>query len=282
MPAPPCITRHLEEFRETKHVLPLAKAIVQVVKQKRTMELMYGWYCRLFHRPSPVCPGGEEVVRSILERKNEFARFGRLSRRDLTELYGEEFAVRSLPDDLKWTRCESVWREDGRLIVGEYGEHARIACVTSRSCEVSDYYGSIPGVRHIHSLQKYGTAGEFLVATGDRHKVLDLWVASEAGIGFVRRVRKHLAGFTAAVEVNGEYFFGSDFSHRPNFIETLGGAKYFFPDKAYTFHAAAFFPCLDRFIVAINKQLDLSGGRKTLSVFDVVRKEFIFCDYVDF
>lgn len=219
---------------------------------------------------------------SILDRKNEFARFARLSRRVLTELYGEEFAVRSLPDDFRWTRCESVWREDGRLIVGEYGENSRIAYITSQSCDVSDYYGHIPGVRHIHSIQKYGAVGEFLVATGDADKLLDLWVLSHGGIRFVRRVRKYLAGFTAAVEVNGEYFFGSDFSNRPNFIETLGGAKYFFPEKAYKLHAAAFFAYLDRYIVAINRQLDLSGGRKTLSVFDVVKREFVFCDYVDF
>ena len=97
----------------------------------------------------------------------------------------------------------------------------------------------------------------------------------------MRRLRRYLAGYTAAVEVKDEYFFGSDFSNRANFIETLGGAKNFFPEKAYRLHASAFFPCLDRYIVAINKQLDLSGGRKVLSVFDVAKKEFVFCDYVD-
>lgn len=56
MTEPPSITRNLEKFRETKHVLPLAKAIVQVVRQKRTLEIVYGGHCRLFHPPSPICP----------------------------------------------------------------------------------------------------------------------------------------------------------------------------------------------------------------------------------
>jgi hypothetical protein len=97
---------------------------------------------------------------------------------------------------------------------------------------------------------------------------------------FSRRLRQRLAGFTAAVEVKGEYFFGSDFSSRPNFIETLGGRKYFFPEKAYRLRADLFCVFFERYIAAINRDLEVLGGRRALSVFDTVRREFIFCDHL--
>jgi hypothetical protein len=89
-----------------------------------------------------------------------------------------------------------------------------------------------------------------------------------------------LAGFTAAVEVGGQCYFGSDFSNRPNFIEALGGAKYFFPEKAYKLHVATFHAVFDRYIVSVNQELTISGGRRTLSVFDTLTRRFVSCDYL--
>ena len=43
----------------------------------------------------------------------------------------------------------------------------------------------------------------------------------------------------------------------------------------------AFYSFLDRYIVAINCDMLQFGDRKTLSIFDVIREEFIFCDYLD-
>jgi hypothetical protein len=129
---------------------------------------------------------------------------------------------------------------------------------------------------------QYGDAEEFLVATGDGAKVLDLWVESRGEVRFVRRLRKYLAGFTAAARVNSEYYFGSDFSGRPNFIETLDGTKYFFPLRAYKLFVIAFYTFLDRYIVSVNRELKILGGRRTLSIFDAVEKTFVFCDYLDF
>jgi hypothetical protein len=123
-----------------------------------------------------------------------------------------------------------------------------------------------------------GDSGEFLVSTGDTHKFLDLWIARNGKVSFVRRLRKHLAGFTAAVRVNGDYYFGTDFSNRPNFITRLGGEKYFFPSKAYRLHVTAFYAYFDRYIVSINEEFRIVGGRRTLSVFDAVQKQFIFCE----
>jgi hypothetical protein len=282
MTTQPFITAHVQQFKETKSILPLVRAVTLIVRQQRTTELMYGGYCNVVHRPSPVCPCDDEgALSAILDKTSEFAQHRPLSRERLTELYGEDFDVGSLPHDFEEVRCESVWHHKDCLILGEYGEHSRLAYVTPGLCIVSDYYSHVPGVRHIHSIQRYGDSGEFLVSTGDRCKFLDLWAIGQGEVSFVRRWRKRLAGFTAAVEVNGRYFFGSDFSNRPNFIETLGGTKYFFPEKAYNLHVAAFYAFFDRYIVAINTELEISGGRRTLSVFDAVKEEFVFCDNVD-
>jgi hypothetical protein len=282
VPTQPSITANVHRFRETKSVRVLIELMIQIVRQKRAVELIYGGYCTVWHRPSAVYPcDDEETLTRILSKKYEFIRDTKLSRGQLTALYGDNIAIHDLPDDFPGARRESVWLNDTCLILGEYGESARIACITARACVISDYYRHVAGVRHIHSIQRYGDSGEFLVSTGDGRKFLDVWVASRGDIRFVRRLRRRLAGFTAAVEVNGQYYFGSDFSGRPNFIETLGGAKYFFPEKGYKLHVTGFHALFDRYIVSINEELKVSGGQKTLSVFDTLKQRFVFCDYLD-
>jgi hypothetical protein len=274
------ITSHLKSFSETKDVRSLLRALILIVRQGRTTELMYGSYCSLFHRPSEVSRCDDEVLDSILSNRAEFLHRALLTRGDLLQLYGAEFKVGSLPDDFAFARRQTICRRDDRLIIGEYGENSRIAYITPRICTVNDHYRTTPGVRHIHSVTRYGDAEKFLVATGDGAKVLDLWVECCGKLQFVRRLRKYLAGFTAVARVKGEYYFGSDFSGRPNFIETLQGARYFFPAKAYKLFVTAFFVFRDRYIVSVNNELRISGGRKTLSIFDAVEKRFIFCDYL--
>ena len=280
MTKPPFITAYVQKFRETKNILLLIKAVILVLRQQRALELIYGGYCSLFHRPSVVCPWeNEAALISVLKEESAFVHQGILSRDQLTRLYGGAFKVGLLPADFQGARCESIWQSDERLIIGEYGESSRIAYVTPESCVVSDHYRQVPGVRHIHSIQGYGEAGDFLVCTGDTCKFLDLWSTGRDTVSFVKRLSKYLAGFTAAVRVNGEYYFGTDFSSRPNFIETLQGTKYFFPQKAYRLYVTAFHAFHDRYIIAINNELVVTGGRKTLSVFDTVERRFIFCEY---
>jgi hypothetical protein len=197
----------------------------------------------------------------------------------LVELYDGKFDVRSLPPDFQGARRESVWEDEGSVVIGEYGEDCRVAYVTPGSCALSEYYRGEPGVRHIHAIEKFGEEGQFLVATGDRHKFLDLWGLSDGRPSFERRITRHLAGFTAAIRLNGEYYFGTDFSGRPNWIETLNGRRFFFPRKAYRLHVTDFYGLLDRYILSINTELVVVGGRKTLSIFDTVTQRFIYCDY---
>ena len=275
-----CITSHVQHFSETKDVLSLVRALTLIVRQGRTIELMYGGYCSLFHPPSQVAPCGEEVRTSILDHRDEFLHPVVLTREQLIRVYGGEFKVSSLPADFACARLHNICRMGDGLIIGEYGEDSRIAYVTSEGCSINEHYRAVAYVRHIHAVARYGDAEKFLVATGDGAKVLDLWVKTGGELRFVKRLRRYLAGFTAVARVKGEYYFGSDFSGRPNFIETLQGDKYFFPAKAYKLFVTGFFVFHDRYIASVNNELTVSGGRKTLSIFDVVERRFIFCDYL--
>jgi hypothetical protein len=279
---PPFITAHLQKFRETRSLGSLVQAVILVLRQQRTLELFYGVYCNLFHRPSTVLPSADQsALISILKQKAALAHRGTLSRAQLIELYGERFKVELLPQNFQSARSESIWRQgDEFLVIGEYGEGSRLAFVTSRGCVMSEHYRQIRGVRHIHSIEGFGDSGEFLVATGDTKKFLDLWVIENGELRFVRTLRRQLAGFTAAIRVNGKYFFGTDFSSRPNYIATLSGAKFFFPRKAYKMYVTGFYAFLDRYIVSINNELRVVGGRQTLSVFDTALQRFIYCEYL--
>lgn len=175
----PSITEFVHRFRATKSARVLIDLIVLIVRQRRAVELLYGGYCTLCHRPSGVHPcDDEEALTRILNQRAEFAHHAVLTRGQLSELYGENTAVNSLPDDFEAARRESVWLDDGSLILGEYGENARIAYITARSCVISDHYRQVAGVRHIHSIQSCGGSREFLVSTGDGRKFLDFgWQA---------------------------------------------------------------------------------------------------------
>jgi hypothetical protein len=276
----PVITAELQKFRNTRNVMFLLRAVLLVLQQQRTLELCYGAYCNLIRRPSTLhsCEDHAALL-SLLKEEGELNAEAVLLRDELIELYGGYFKVADLPADFQLARRESIWLDGKRLIIGEYGENSRLACINPESCVVSTYYRQVPGVRHIHAVQPYGDRGEFLVSTGDSRKFLDLWVVEGGKLSFVTRLRSRLAGYTAAAKVNGEYYFGTDFSGRPNFICTLGGAQYFFPEKAYNLHVTAFHAYLDRFLVSINRELEVVGERKVLSIFDTLTRKFIYCEY---
>jgi hypothetical protein len=250
-----------------------------VLRQRRTLELLYGVYCHLFRRPSVVWVApDEQALVSVLRERSGLISYRKLSRTRLIELYGAEYRMTQLPTDFQGARCESVCQGDGFLIIGEYGEDCRIAYVTPETCSVSDYYRQISGVRHIHSIVHGKAAGEFFVATGDTCKFLDVWSVSCGSPRFVQRLRHRLAGFTAAARVSGQYYFGTDFSGRPNYIETLDGSKYFFPRAANRLYVAAFKVFFDRYLVSIHTELGIVGGRKALSIFDTFEHRFLYCE----
>jgi hypothetical protein len=119
------------------------------------------------------------------------------------------------------------------------------------------------------------------VTTGDASKYLDLWNLRGGDLGFVNRLKGYLAGHTAITEVRDKLYLGTDFSSRPNYIEQLGGSKFFFPKKAYKMEVIAFQSHRDRYIASLNSEMPPLGERKALSIFDTVAEEFIYCRYFE-
>src|SRR5215210_2312767 len=98
----PDITAHVQEFRKTKNILILITILILVIRQRRTLELLYGGYCNLFHRPSPVRHCDDEAsLSSILSEMSGLAHDDKLSRGRLIELYGADFKVSLLPSDFQ-------------------------------------------------------------------------------------------------------------------------------------------------------------------------------------
>jgi len=277
------ISGNLAKFKVTRNPFYLAKAISLLISQKRIHELLYGFYCSFFFPPSAVEMCLSDIVNTILSDRQSWLHCMRLlSKGDLLNIFGGEYAIHSLPADFAGAGRESIVYEPDILIIGEYGEfRKRIFCVTHKSCAINDYYTNNPNVRHIHAVYKSRASRDILVTTGDTAKFLDLWHMHNDKMVFRKRLKKYLAGHTAITEIGGKYYLGTDFSSRPNYIEELNGEKFFFPRDAYKMYVIGFYQYKKRYILSINHNMEDFGGQHTLSVFDVVTKKFIFCDYLD-
>jgi hypothetical protein len=278
------ISSNIARFRKSGDLNALFKALVMVVRQGRLLELLYGLYCRLRFSPSAIVEADGRWRSAALVKfslSGEESRY--LSKSMLEGAFGDRFKVCLLPDEFT-VRSENIVHNERFLILGEYRDSkkaARLAYVDQNSCVVDAYYNSIEGVRHIHALHSFLGSNQFLVSTGDGRKFLDLWTVQDARMTFRRRIKRRLAGYTAIIRMNGEYYFGTDFSSRPNCIETLDGRRYFFPKLAYLKYVVAFYGVGDRYLVSINTDLDEFGGESTFSVFDVLKREFCCCRKLD-
>ena len=274
------ITDNIAKFKATHNIYFLAKAVTLVLKQGRFSELIYGSYCNLFFQPSSVKNCENNFSQYIDAIKNNYNLW--FSKNQLVKSFGKKFNVHSLPSNFLLARSESVVHNMNNLVVGEYAENsARIAYITRKSCTVTEFYNQTSGVRHIHSILECNNSGEYLVSTGDSCKFLDLWASDGCKLSFVKRIKKQFAGYTAAISINNRYFFGTDFSSRPNYIETLDGSRYFYPEIAYKFITLAFYSFLDRYLVSINSEMPQFGEKMTLSILDTFEEKFVFCDYLD-
>jgi len=256
-----------------------------ILQQKRTHELIYGIFCKVFFSPSSVNTiGGGHFTEQIIKKALPFILQSEcVSRSELVRQFGKDFAVDSLPNDFIRCRRESIVHVKNLLIIGEYGNNSgRIFIITQKACTSIDYYNHFPGVRHIHSVHEYKEPGMIIIATGDTKKLLDLWAVTDCKVIFVKGIKKYLAGYTAAVKLNGEIYLGTDFSNRPNYIETLKGKKFFYPEIAYKQWVIAFSSVFNRYILSINAEgTEQRGGNKTFSIFDVCKEQFIYCNYAE-
>ena len=279
------IAEYIVKFKKTKNPFYLVKAIILIVRQGKIDEVAFGIYCQFFFKPSKILVRNDEELEECMNMSRKAAALYKerrfFTRDQLIECFGGKFNVSALPLDFIGCRTESIVQTNNLLIVGDYGtikDSATIAIISSERCTVNNFYNQLQGVRHIHSIHLFNES-EILISTGDTKKLTDLWIVEGNNIKFKKRIRRHLAGYTAAIKVNNQLFFGTDFSGRPNFIETLGGERYFFPSKAYKMWVYAFYAFSDRYIASINTELIHEGNRKTLSIFDTVNKQFIFCEY---
>jgi len=279
------IAQSIAEFKKTKNPLYAIKAIILTARQGKIDEVAFGIYCLLFSKPSTVFARKDTELKecmnivkaaSALYKERSF-----FTRDQLIDCFGDKFKVEALPLGFTGCRIESIVQIHNMLIVGDCGTtnaSATIAIISKDTCTINNYYNQLSGVLHIHSIHLLNES-ELLISTGDTKKLTDLWVVNGNDITFKKRMRRYLAGYTGAIKVKNQNFFGTDFSGRPNFITTLNGEKYFFPSKAYKMYVEAFYAFSDRYIVSINVDLYSLGNRKTLSIFDTAKRQFIFCEY---
>jgi hypothetical protein len=167
--------------------------------------------------------------------------------------------------------------QHGGTLVGEYAdESARLIYFTGDSFAIFEPYRTDGWVRHIHSVIAYKNG--FLVATGDSAKYLDHFHVKNNELVRVSRLIHNFAGFTAACEVRGKVYFGSDFSSRPNYIYCLSThRKFFFPAKSYRHFCVAMIVVDDRYIASMNYGLPLNRIF-SVCLFDTETGEFISSD----
>ncbi len=278
------ISTNIAEFKATKNPKYFIKAVMLLVKQGRVHEYLYGTYTKVFFKPSEVklndykeSETTQKIIELLLSSKEL------LFRDELISMYGKDYQVGKLPEDFIGARLETIVCKEDYLIIGEYSlQGKRIAYITRDSCVLNEFYSDDDNVRHIHAIYKSPDSDDLIVTVGDTAKTLDLWSLTDEGIAFKERKKKYLAGHTAIVKLGGEYYCGSDFSSRPNYIESFDenykGNKYFFPQKANRKFVLRFLPYLDRYIFSLNTEITSLGGRYTVSVFDTKLKEYVYCD----
>lgn len=276
------------EARAKWNLLVLLRAAYLIVLQRRVIEVVYCVFCRFRLSPSEVnVSAGSAAVESFKHnlKKSLFAEKTILSRRDLVHIFFDDYAVHFLPVDFSGARLEGVTLCGNLLVIGEYGfPGKRVAIVSKTSCSIDVHYNDDLEVRHIHSICNTGIAGRIYISTGDAAKYLDLWDLAEDSLAFVKRVNRLVTGYTAMIKIGHEYFFGTDFSGRPNYLVIRGDdrKKIPFPKKAYKMYVIRLLVCEKRYLACLSQELKCLGGKSALSIFDIARRQFIYCDYVNY
>ena len=280
---PKDITDYLADFKSTYNPLHLFRAGHLLIKQKRTLELILTMYYKYFKKPGKVVKADDQLIKEIINKTSYWLSSSQqLTREEIIDMFGNKYAVDKLPEDFAGARIEAIFVGENYLLIGEYGDFiTRFAYVTVEVCNCNDYYSHIPYLRHIHAVYLPGPDGDIIVTTGDGPKLLDLWVINDNKLVFKRRIRKYMAGHTAITKAGDNYFMGTDFSSRPNYIETLEGEKFFYPEKVLNMYTVKYHLYNNRYLLAINKDRDIFGGRFGLAIFDTINREYIYAGYLD-
>lgn len=277
------IAKYIVLFKSTKNFKYLFHAVLMVIKQGRLPEVLWSIYCLMRYRPSAIVKLTSKdklIQKAITKIKNNSS--NTLSRQEVLEQYGDDFPLEKMPIDFSGARREGISLSTDFIVIGEYAENsARIIFSNSDVMYITTFYNEIPNIRHIHSICLSPCCTYMFVSTGDGKKYTDKWNIRDNTIQFSKRLRKRNAGFTASASINGEFFFGTDFSSRPNYIETLSGDKFMYPAPSYKMYVDTMQVLENRYIISLNKEHSPVGNELTVSIFDSKHKNYIYCDYLD-
>lgn len=283
------ISQALADARATKNPLHLLRAAAMLFAQRRIKEAIYGIFCRITMPPAQV--KHDSTVDVLLAQDQELKRRlfmvkTALNHEDLSAVFGKSHAVAYLPPDFAAARLEAVCQVRGLLVIGEYARPGkRIAVISSTSCLINDFYEKDPSVIHIHAILAIGRKGHLLVSTGDTAKYLDLWRIVGNEMRFLKRIVHSMAGHTTMGGCGTRTFCGTDFSHRPNYLEVIeecARTKIPFPQPAYSMHSVRTLTWNQHYLAILSHELDSFGGRFALSILDTRTRKFVFCDYVPY
>lgn len=233
--------------------------LFNTIKERRVTELIYGIYCFIVYKPSPV----NLIKKQILKK----------------ETLNYQFIENEISMSF---RKETLYKEGGIIIIGEYDlkASARILYKDANTTKIYEPYINDDKVYHIHSIcRKINNL--FYVTVGDTAKYLDVFKIDEHECVHKIRLKKRLAGYTAITQVNGCFYAGSDFSYRPNFIINLDtGIKYFLPKNSYTEYIHSINVKSADKIKITTKKLGKKQG--SLLIFNVATNEFESIQTVSF
>lgn len=280
------ISHEISKFIKTGNPVGLANALYLTLIHRRFHELVFGIYCEARCAPSSVALNsiGKDLQSFIKNGQSFLYRARGYAREELLYIFAGDYAVHHLPTDFCGARRETIICDPNYLIIGEYGQchnSKRLFFVTRQACIVREPYRLNHHVKHVHAVYKSNASPSLLITTGDTAKRLDLWSLTNGKLLFEQTLKKRLAGYTAITEIGGIYYFGTDFSSRPNYIERqVDGKKFFFPRPSYKMYTVAFLKQHSRYIVALNTTMGCLGKQWALSVFDTVTEQFLYCDFI--
>ena len=262
----------IEHSYTQNKLLYLIKGFSLIVQQGRFLEAVYGIKCFLFHKPSPIVENSDFNVDEAIVLSSEYFQDKREEQEVIRTL------IRNLTGEreLKFLFHGYVVNQTG-FVIGEYADKsARLFIKDMDDFSVIDFYQNDPGVRHIHSIICNNKT--LFISTGDSKKYLDQWKLSDGKLVFERRMLDNcFGGFIAHCKIQ-DIFFGSDYSHRLNYIYCLETSeKNFFPNPAYKQWCAFMLPVNNRYIVCINQNMPGFLPERTISIFDTHTSSFIFC-----
>jgi hypothetical protein len=256
-------------LRESRRVSHLYNFCRLALLQRRCLEILHGAWALLRRSPSVIerSDVDGDAIRGLVRETLQFRRMEQL------RLVHESLARCGMTTEINF-RYHCFTQTDKGFVIGEYAEAApRLLCFDGGQVRVFRFYDNDADVRHIHAVQWH--AGLLYVTTGDAGKYLDLFTLHDGRIHPQRRLRRILGGFTAACSHDGELWFGSDFTGRPNYLLNFQRrSRFYFPDAAFKQFCDVILPLSPQQLLCINRSLTVDV---TFSIFDTREQRFVFC-----